>query len=81
MALKYLKEKGNRILNGECAFNDKIQSLWEWGGATTIDGIKHFYCLSISFKDGSIKEFKMYDDYEKLLQDADNYIDEITNKN
>jgi hypothetical protein len=78
MELKYLKLSGNRISNGECSFNDNIQSLWEWGGATI--EIEHFYCLSILFKDGSVKEFKKYYDYKKLIQDADNYLDEITNK-
>lgn len=79
MQLKYLKTSGNRILNGECSFNDKIQSLWEY--TSTINHKDMKYNFNIFFKNGELKEFRGYEDYEKLLQDADNYIDEITNKN
>lgn len=69
--LKYLNTESNIVLNGQCSFNKNIQQLWQWGGE-----FKHN--LSITFKNGTRKDFEMYDDRNKLLQDADNYLQEIT---
>jgi hypothetical protein len=48
----------------------KIHKSWLWGS----DDI---HCLSIVFDDGFKKEFTMYDDRDKLFDDAREYLKTI----
>ncbi len=47
--------------------HSKIYRSWFWGS----NGV---YCLSIVLDNGTKKEFTMYDDMEKLLNDAMEYL-------